>query len=328
MLFIGFNRMVRFKEYYRIVGGQLSSLVANPSITDPAVLRCATHSIVALVSRQPRLGKVYIISPLISPLVTPFFTCKCDESVIDELKWDLDGDMVLVSEVDVESVLRSIGRLLVGTEPHPLVVDALQSIWVVFFFVMLFFCLYICHILLSCCSSCILITISFVNDIPSPAPHPNSYSFVSVIYCLWVLCFIGAVGVCWKFCQGIVKVVGQITGQQYRLQIAQKALFIVIYRWYAVRSSWSHWESHDCKETQWFQVEWMWFEAKNILDVWFYHNMIYAYRSLVCNPEAFVEFLIYLDQSDWTASLFLSLFEFYASSNSSDENDLQLSFES
>jgi hypothetical protein len=107
-------------------------MIDDPSITDVVVLRCATHSAMTMLSRQPRLGKAYIISPLVSRLVKPFFSCKCETAVdiavadIDSRR-DLDGNEVLVSEDDVESTLRSIGRLLVGTEPHHILVEALWS---------------------------------------------------------------------------------------------------------------------------------------------------------------------------------------------------------
>ncbi|KAJ3169718.1 transmembrane and coiled-coil domains-containing protein 7 [Irineochytrium annulatum] len=119
------------EEYYFRICPQLNALLRSPTTPKPNA-RMASLLVVRLIKARPKLGRLHLVEPLLSPLlrydrpVPPTNTAPAR---------DLDGNCVLTSAADLTAAMESLRRLLlVGELPDHLaatVVGAAPALYAV-----------------------------------------------------------------------------------------------------------------------------------------------------------------------------------------------------
>ncbi|KAJ3333703.1 transmembrane and coiled-coil domains-containing protein 7 [Blyttiomyces sp. JEL0837] len=112
------------QEYYAAICPQLVEIIKLPSSLDFAVLT-ATSASISLLTRNPKLGREFIIGSLLKSFSNFFDSGKKLKSSPDGVTLDLDGRIILVNEDEIHEVCLCLQRLLLSSESSQLLADML-----------------------------------------------------------------------------------------------------------------------------------------------------------------------------------------------------------
>ncbi|KAI9329089.1 hypothetical protein BDR26DRAFT_939578 [Obelidium mucronatum] len=114
------------QEYFVAIGPQITNLIESLDPKTP-LFRAALYITTQLLNRGPKLGKKYIIDPLLATLSPFYSTSSTTITTKEQHKQDLEGNEIIISEQDVQKSFRILSRLVTqNPEPSFALLESLQ----------------------------------------------------------------------------------------------------------------------------------------------------------------------------------------------------------
>ncbi|KAI9333624.1 armadillo-type protein [Obelidium mucronatum] len=114
------------QEYFVAIGPQITNLIESLDPKTP-LFRAALYITTQLLNRGPKLGKKYIIDPLLATLSPLYSTSSTTITTKEQHQKDLEGNEIIISEHDVQKSFRILSRLVTqNPEPSFALLESLQ----------------------------------------------------------------------------------------------------------------------------------------------------------------------------------------------------------